>query len=314
MTQAVVRLHCGSLGAEVCPAFGGRVLSFFDAGPPHRHWLRPIGRAAALRGEHVRGGCFPMVPFSNRIRDGLLVWNGRPRRLAADPLGAPHAMHGFGWRRAWRITEQRPDSVLMRLRHDPDASWPFACEVRQSVRLSEDRLELTLRLTNLDGEPMPAGLGWHPYFPLRSGAELGFDATGCWPGVLDHIPERRLALAPRWRGTLTLRRAAPDLMYAFDGWRGAASIRWRDAGLAMRMDFSRVLAHGIAFRPADADFFCLEPASHAIDGFNLFASSVRNTGTRTLAPGASLSARMALLPDRGARADGQMSAVPSGEE
>lgn len=312
MIEGIVRLRCASLVAEVCPGFGGRVLSFFDAGPPRRHWLHPIGRAAALRGVHLRGGCFPLVPFSNRIRDGVLVWNGRRRQLAADPLGAPHAMHGFGWRRAWRVEELRPDRVSMRLRHEPDATWPFACEVHQRVRLTEDRLELALRLTNLDDEPMPAGLGWHPYFPLRSGAELRFEAAGCWPGVRDHMPEHRVALAPRLRGGLTLGRADPELVHAFDGWRGSASIHWRGTGLALQMDFTRVLRHGIVFRPAGAAFFCLEPASHVIDAFNLFARGVRGTGTRALPPGASLSATIALLPDRGTPAGGRMPTVSRG--
>ena len=39
------------------------------------------------------------------------------------------------------------------------------------------------------------------------------------------------------------------------------------------------------FTPSDQGFFCVEPVSHAVDGFNLAARGVAGTGRRDLAPG-----------------------------
>ena len=47
--------------------------------------------------------------------------------------------------------------------------WPWRYEVEQRIRIDGDRLELGLRLTNRSDEPMPGGIGFHPWFrrPVR---------------------------------------------------------------------------------------------------------------------------------------------------
>ncbi len=41
-----------------------------------------------------KAGCYPLLPFSNRIRDGRFLWGGREIRLAPHP--------GQATRHAWR--------------------------------------------------------------------------------------------------------------------------------------------------------------------------------------------------------------------
>jgi aldose 1-epimerase len=95
--------------------------------------------------------------------------NGREIVLPADPAAPPHAHHGHGWRRPWRLVESTESVVEMELRHSPDA-WPWAYVATQRITLIDGGAEIDLSVTNLSDEDMPAGLGLHPYF-LRCEAD-----------------------------------------------------------------------------------------------------------------------------------------------
>lgn len=106
-------------------------------------------------------GCFAMAPFAGRLRDGVLVWDGREHRL---PLHAPpHAIHGTAVDAGWQVL--RADSTRAVLEHRLSAPWPFRGVVRQELALSSDRLDTRLVLEAVDR--MPVVLGWHPWLRRR---------------------------------------------------------------------------------------------------------------------------------------------------
>ena len=92
------------------------------------------GRIAALRVDGlellvtegwgpIAWGCYPMVPWAGRLRDGVLRWRGEEHRLPAGP--APAARHprdaprdGLGGRRG----RARPTATLAA---DLGPPWPF---------------------------------------------------------------------------------------------------------------------------------------------------------------------------------------------
>ena len=115
---------------------------------------------------------------------------------------------------------------------------------------------------------MPAGLGFHPYFPRNARTVYHALHRGEWqvdgdclPVVLDE------AAAPRdwWQGRPVATRAV-DTAYADRT--GALSITWPDRGIALVIDPSPALAHTVVYCPAGADFFCVEPVSHTTDAIN----------------------------------------------
>jgi aldose 1-epimerase len=102
----------------------------------------------------IRWGCYPMVPFPGRIRDGRFTFQGREVRL---PINLPpHAIHGTVFERAWTVAG--PDRLVIDL--GPD--WPFAGRVEQTFDLRPDGLRVALTLEA--DEPMPGAVGWHPWF------------------------------------------------------------------------------------------------------------------------------------------------------
>lgn len=155
MTQRRVRLEAGNCTAIVDPVAGGRVASLVVDG----HEL------LVQHGSDVfHWGSFPMAPWVGRLRHGCLDVDGRVVQL---PINAhPHAVHGLVTERQWRVTAQDERSVELAVElgnaRGVDDVWPWACRVTQSVTLGEHGMDFTLTVQTT--EPMPADIGWHPWF------------------------------------------------------------------------------------------------------------------------------------------------------
>jgi len=157
-------------------------------------------------------------------------------------------------------------------------------------------LKITLELENLAGEAMPAGLGWHPYFP-RGDAMLSANVSCIWVADEGMIPDRIAALGP---GTdLRIPVSVNDLHLdnAFVAQPADASIAWPASGLSLTIQSSAELGHMVVYVPPGQDFFCVEPVSHAPDAINsVYGTEV--TGLRILEPGKTMSATIVLEADR----------------
>lgn len=156
----MIELHADDLSLELCPEIGGSVrsLSFRDINLLRR-------KPDDLNDPDPRDmAAFPMVPFVGRIRHGAFNWHGQHIQLPANMPPEPHAIHGFGWQSNWTVEAVDDRSAV--LWHINDGSdWPWSYEASQTFVLDAQTLLLTLRLINTSSYAMPAGLGWHPYFP-----------------------------------------------------------------------------------------------------------------------------------------------------
>ena len=136
-------LVCAGLRCEIVPGLGAAVAGL---------WLDdiPVLRSSAGAGlVSVRdAGSYPLVPFSNRIAQARLQWNGTSHPLLANFPPEPHAIHGIGWQRPWTVMEAQPHFALLAFEHRPDPSWPFAFDCSQAFRLSAHGLETSLSVTN----------------------------------------------------------------------------------------------------------------------------------------------------------------------
>lgn len=138
--------------ATVSPGDGGRLGSLVIDG---QELLVTRGHDGPLL-----WGSYPMAPWAGRIRRGELSFRGRDHRL---PLGLPpHAIHGVVFDRPWRVVD--PATIAIEL----DERWPFRGRVSQRFVLDADSLEVAMTLEA--DEPMPAVIGWHPWFRSVLGA------------------------------------------------------------------------------------------------------------------------------------------------
>ena len=243
-------------------------------------------------------GSYPLVPFSNRIGQAELIWNGTSHPLVKNFAGEEHAIHGLGWQRPWEVLESDDSFAMLSLEHKADADWPFAFDCSQTFRLGDEGLEMTLSMTNQSQVPAPAGLGWHPFLVKRPDSHLRFAATGRWEMGTDRLPTVRKTS----RG-LDVDCANLDSDHCFDGWTG--DVEMQDAVLHTRMVSG--LQRLVVFTNSTKDFVAVEPVSHVNNAINLVAQSqdpkrtfeqfAEELGVKTLQPGESWSVQMAIYAE-----------------
>lgn len=102
-------------------------------------------------------GSFPMAPWAGRVRHGRFDFDGATHQL---PLSLPpHAGHGTTYERPWDVAGRTSTSAVLTCPLD----WPFGGTAEQRFALAPG--ELVCELAVRAGErPMPAEVGWHPWF------------------------------------------------------------------------------------------------------------------------------------------------------
>ena len=187
------------------------------------------------------------------------------------------------------------DRITLEFDHRADA-WPFPYRARQEFLLTGDELRLSLSLENRGRATMPAGLGFHPYFPRTPGCRLSAAVDAMWATDDEVMPTALVDADPRLGDPHGLPVADVVLDNAFTGWNRQAAIAWPERGARLLLDAGAPLGFLVVYSPAGEDFFCAEPVSHCTDAFNLAAQGRADTGMLTLEPGASVSAVVRLRP------------------
>lgn len=251
-----------------------------------------ILRPALAPASSLGSSAFPMVPFIGRITKGSFTFQGEPVSLLANMPPEPHAIHGLGWQSPW-VFEAGHDLVRLTHTYKGDADWPWSYTATQIFKVRENTLSLDMTLTNTSAHAMPAGLGWHPYFP-KSGALIKADLTKVWLGddgfIIGHQP------MPLSTDT-DLRQQRPvdklNLDHCYSSGEKSTILSWPERGLKVDIQSSEALRHLTVFVPPGEGFFCVEPVSHVPDAVNSHLPSGQ-TGLRVLAAGQSLSASIKL--------------------
>ncbi len=278
----MIELKAGALRCEIEPRLGGCISGF---------WMGdvPVLRSA-VAGDLTsarQSGAYALVPFSNRIAQASLVWNGTQHPLVRNNGDEPHAIHGVGWQRPWTVLENDAQMAMLSYEHKADSSWPFAFDCSHTIRLRDGALEFTLALTNQSGQTAPAGLGWHPYFMKRARSRIAFDATGRWEMGADKLPTARKPS----RG-LDSDCAFLDVDHCFDGWDGVAHLRDEAMHVRIRSSLSRL----VVFTNDTRDHVAIEPVSHVNNAVHLVSAggNAAELGLRVLAPGETMVGQMTL--------------------
>lgn len=240
------------------PAHGGRIVSCFWQGQPIF-----IPGTPGVQPDREHAGSFPLVPFSNRIEGASFPFEGETVTLHAPEFLMPFALHGQGWRSPWQVSASTPSLLVMEYAHRP-GSWPWSYRAVQRFRLSERRLQLTLELYNLSGRPMPAGIGFHPYFPLTDDMQAGMKAGGIWHRARTGapLPSTFEALDPAENFFEGRTFSSLDLDNCFTGWDGLMRLVYPARGIAISMTASQAFSNLVVYCPPGEGLICAEPVSH----------------------------------------------------
>ena len=287
--DATIRLALGNYEACIAPAAGARLTSLVWHG-------RPAPLECVMPWHHVgdfdahqwpKAGAFPMLPFTNRLRNARFDWGSQTVQLTPQQ-DQPHGLHGVGHRRSWEVVQASSDVLTLSLTHqEPDADWPwsFAAEVRYA--LTPDGLQVSISLQNTSPADMPAALGWHPFVPLaapepgqsgyvklmaRQSHAMSADGLARAPLSSANAPVHKF-LAPTFTPQTT----------AYEGWDGQFLLEV-DSKHSLCVSSSDA-AHLVVHVPAKPGYLCIEPIT-ALPGALENYSSAQKQRHLALAPGA----------------------------
>lgn len=292
-SQTILTLAAGKLRLQLTPSIGGVISAFqwIDGGSS-----RPILRECHSPLEKVLdASCFPLVPYVNRIRGGTFTFRGRTVHLEPNMAGDPSPLHGQGWLNPWRVDESNDRDAVLGYRHEP-GEWPWRYEAWQDFSVDEGGFSVTLGCRNLSDEPMPCGLGEHPYFPCGPQTRIDTKVEVAWT-VDEHVlPVEKVPATGRY--DLKDRLACgQDLDNGFGGWGGTA--RMSDPDWPYEVRQTSADAHFFQlYSPPRGGIFVAEPVTHANAALNHPESEWAQLGMRVLDPDeeTSMAMRLDVIP------------------
>ena len=315
LLRAGLRLPSGAIVDGVqgpAPAEAAEVL---DGGPDDFAGNKVFSFGGAILAPYANRVTGREVPGAREIETRI---GGKTVRLPRNwggrtPGAAQYAMHGLILDTPVPYEQSSPDRVAGRLdAGDFGGHWPSRTELAFAWRLDGGALALEIIARNVGDEPLPIGLGWHPYFAIPSGrrdqARLRLPAAqrvevGDYDQVL---PTGRLlptaGTAYNFNGQDG---AALGDLYLDDCFTGLARENGRAvvelldpaAGVGLRITSPTPQVQAIqVYAPPGDGFVAIEPQFNLADPFNDIWPAGVNTGMARLAPGEILTYQVRVEP------------------
>ena len=217
----------------------------------------------------------------------------------------PHAIHGVGWQRPWRVAAHDASERAARAR----AHGRRRRRARVAVAVPRDAMvRARCRRARRDADarssrsPIPA----RRVVSVRSRLPSVLSANGDDGARLRRrrrLGDRRDAAADRARrrsprsGDAICSRAADAsrIDNVFTAWDGEATLADPARPFDTGSPRDRAAGFLVVYAPPARDFLAVEPVTHMTDAFNRAARGERGTGTRILAAGAAFSCTMRIF-------------------
>jgi aldose 1-epimerase len=247
-------IAAGEIECAVLPEVGARL-----------HNLRAFGhellRVPDRNSKHVEEpflwGAYTMAPWCNRLTVGPTPVGGRLVDLHPN-FDDGTAIHGQVYARPWSVLSATAFTIT-----GDGNGWPWPYEVAAAFDISGNSLRIEQRLTNLADEPMPGGIGLHPWFTKPVEIEI----------AADHVYRNNASSAMRSapvEGPVDMRQRsvmADDLDETWpDPADPAVRMWWPRNGVTATIRLESPAPHITAASPAWCDAIAVEPQTHAPEG------------------------------------------------
>jgi aldose 1-epimerase len=107
-----------------------------------------------------------LVPWPNRVRDGVWELDGVTQQLDITEPSKHNAIHGLLRNTPYRVIERTDDSLTLGATVFPQHGYPFLLETSVTYELLDDGLAVTHRILNESDSPAPVAIGTHPFFQI----------------------------------------------------------------------------------------------------------------------------------------------------
>lgn len=287
-------LRAGPALVEICPGRGGIVTRYcWTLEERTLEWFRPTPQAHEFG--VLDAGCFPLVPFSGRVRGGRFPYEGKVFSMPMNFPPQKHTIHGHGWQRPWQIAEANETAASIVYHHAGD-DWTTSYDAIQRFEITESDLSISLSATNTGNARMPLGLGLHPYFVRTPRAHVRAKVGQMWLSDEEVMPVDLVAPPPDKNLVNGIVADAVALDNTFTDFSGTATVDWPEWRASLTITADSLLQFLVVYTPPGESFLCVEPVSNCADAFNLAAEGRTDTGMRILAPGETLSANVRFTP------------------
>ncbi|MBX3080442.1 MAG: aldose epimerase [Anaerolineae bacterium] len=254
-------------------------------------FMRPT--AEADYGKVSLTASFPLVPWSNRLRDARFSFLGNTYQLEPTSKDGT-AIHGVGRYHAWQVERASSTEIVLNLtsRTLEKVNFPFAFTSRLIYSLVDRSFVLDTAVRNESESAFPAGFGHHPYFQRvlldpSDAVALELPYTHYFE-LEDDLAYRAPILRPE-RLDFNELRPLGDQVYddCLTGHLPGKAIRfvYPTSGTAIDFGADEQFVCAILYAPEGKSFFAVEPVTNTNDGFNLFDQGVPGTGVFILQPG-----------------------------
>jgi aldose 1-epimerase len=252
--------------------------------------MRPTDPQILSGTSSAKFSSYTLAPWSNRIPNGIFLFQGQAHQLRVNITKEQTARHGDVQDRAWKVVNHGSS-----LECSFDSSWyadinfPFPFTMTMIHALEGNTYRTSIHLKNSGMSAMPVGFGIHPYFLRRDTTpSLQFQANAIYLTDSSNVPTKAAQSIPT-RFDFSQAKPLNDfgVDHVYQGWNGKAALTWDDA--VLHLEATDIFSHFVVFTGAPDQSIALEPITHATNAFNLAAQGIQNTGHRILEPQEELS-------------------------
>lgn len=217
------------------------------------------------------GGCFPLIPYANRIKNAKFSLNDRLFNIDYQNCESKHALHGDGWINQWQVISQQESSITLGYNSH---FFPFHYRATQVIELLKNAVCITLNIQHLGRNAMPYGMGFHPWFIKQKNTRLHAPAKNMYEEDKEHFPTKLVSIPAKLNFSNT-NSVLPDgfANNLFIGWaqnqhgQSLAKIYYPNSNRVIGIEASNIFDRYMYYQDGN-DFFCFEPVSHNINAHN----------------------------------------------
>lgn len=299
IVQLTDRVH--AIEVSIVPSIGNIAYSMTLHGK-NVLWS-PFKSLAEMKANPALCGVPFLAPWANRLDQDAFYANGKKYLLNPD-LGNirrdanQRPIHGLLlFSSYWKVVQLEADgqSALVTSRLEfwryPElmAQFPFAHTIAMTYRLAAGSLEVETLVENQANDPMPVGVGYHPYFQIP---DVPRDQWKVHVAARDHLELSPMLIPTGQRTPVSLPDPAPLATTQLDDVfsnlvRGADNRAefWMEAGgKKVSVTYGPKYTVAVVYAPPGKEFLCFEPMSAITDAFNLAHTGIYKE-LQSIAPG-----------------------------
>jgi aldose 1-epimerase len=107
-----------------------------------------------------------LVPWPNRVEDGLWIHEGAAQVLDITEPALHNALHGLLRDRPYAVVDRTADAVTLAATVHPTRGYPFLLDTTVRYELVNDGIRVTHGVVNVGEERAPYAVGTHPFLRL----------------------------------------------------------------------------------------------------------------------------------------------------